>query len=99
MTRRHMIGQIGAVPAAGGNRIWAAASSPGADFKLGVCSYTFREFQRKMAISMIRQLGVSWVSVKDFHLPYSLTTDELVKAKSEFNKAGLTIVSGGNTDL
>jgi sugar phosphate isomerase/epimerase len=97
MTRRHMIGQIGAV--AGGSRIWAAASSPGVDFKLGVCSYTFREFQRKMAISMIRQLGVSWVSVKDFHLPYSLTTEELVKAKSEFNKAGLTIVSGGNTDL
>ncbi len=99
MTRRNMMGQIAAMAAAGQSSVRAAAASPGVDFKLGICSYTFREFQRKMAISMMRQLGVSYVSVKDFHLAYTLSADDLGKAKSEFNKAGLTIVSGGNTDL
>src|SRR5580704_11070921 len=75
-----------------------AADQPGA-FTIGVCSYTFREFQRKMAIDMIKQMGVSTVSVKDVHLPYWLAPDELRKAVVEFKKAGLTIVSAGNTDL
>jgi sugar phosphate isomerase/epimerase len=77
----------------------AAAETPGAGFRIGVCSYTFREFQRKMAIDMIKQMGVSTVSVKDVHLPYWLTPDELRKAVGDFKKAGLTIVSAGNTDL
>jgi sugar phosphate isomerase/epimerase len=48
---------------------------------------------------MIRQLGVTDVSVKDFHLPYTYTPAEIARAVSEFHKAGLTIVSGGNTNL
>ena len=99
MTRRQIMGHVAGLAAASKSIAWGATSTPGVDFKLGICSYTFREFQRKMAISMMRQLGVSYVSVKDFHLPYTLTAEEARKAVSEFTKAGLTIVSGGNTDL
>jgi sugar phosphate isomerase/epimerase len=67
--------------------------------KLGVCTYSLREFSRSLAIKMIRELGVSYVSVKDVHLAYTLNPSEMEKAKAEFNKAGLTIVSVGNTDL
>jgi sugar phosphate isomerase/epimerase len=87
-----------AMPAAFAVASEAAAEEPGA-FTIGVCSYTFREFQRKLAIEMIQKMGVSTVSVKDVHLPYWLTPDELRKAVGEFRKAGLTIVSAGNTDL
>jgi inosose dehydratase len=73
MTRRQMIEQAAAFAAAFKSAAWAATSSSGADFRVGICSYTFREFQRKIAISMMRQLGVSYVSVKDFHLPYTGT--------------------------
>ena len=48
---------------------------------------------------MIKQLGVRYVSVKEFHLPYTLSADEASKAVAEFKKAGLTIVSGGNVSL
>jgi sugar phosphate isomerase/epimerase len=99
MTRRQILGQIAAIGAATSRDAWAAALPPGVDFKLGICSYTFREFQRKLAISMMKELGVSYVSVKDFHLPYTVSVEEARKAVSEFAKAGLTIVSGGNTDL
>lgn len=94
MTRRHML----AMPAALAITVDAKADSP-AGFRIGVCSYTFREFQRKMAIDMMKQMGVSTVSVKDVHLAYSLSPADLAKAVDEFKKAGLTIVSAGNTDL
>jgi sugar phosphate isomerase/epimerase len=88
-----------AMPAALAVAAEAEAAGPSGAFTIGVCSYTFREFQRKMAIDMIKQMGVSTVSVKDVHLPYWLTPDELRKAVAEFKTAGLTIVSAGNTDL
>src|SRR5579863_3818968 len=94
MTRREMF----AMPAALAMAAEAAAEAPGA-FRIGVCSYTFREFQRKLAIEMIGKMGVSTVSVKDVHLPYWLSPDDLRKGVEDFKKAGLTIVSAGNTDL
>src|SRR5437762_496764 len=98
MTRREMVQVFGAaaavaVPGA------AAESKSESGFHLGVCTYSFREFQRKLAISMTKQLGVSYVSVKEFHLPYKSTPDEIAAAKNDFRKAGLTIASGGNIDL
>ena len=99
MTRRDMVKVFGSMAAAATTSAVASDAKPGSGFKLGVCSYSFREFQRKLAISMIKQLGVSDVSVKEFHLPYNSTREEIAKAKNEFQKAGLTIVSGGNIDL
>ncbi len=91
-----VFGAMAAVAATAGP---AKAATVENGFKLGVCSYSLREFQRKLAISMMKQLGVSYVSVKEFHLPYTSTPEEITRAKSEFKKAGLTIVSGGNIDL
>lgn len=92
MTRR----EIFALPAA---LSVEAADTPGFDFTIGICSYTFREFQRKMAIGFMRQLGVRVVSVKDAHLPYSTSAGDIAKAVAEFRNAGFTIASVGNTDL
>src|SRR5215469_7550672 len=99
MTRRKVFQAFGALPAAAATPAPANDAKPGNGFKLGICSYTVREFQRRLAISMIRQTGVSYVSVKDVHLPYTAAPAEIAKARNEFQKAGLTIVSGGNTDL
>ena len=96
MTRRVLMGSVAAAAA------WSVdmpAAESNVDFKIGICSYTFREFQRKMAIEMMKKLDVGYVSVKDFHLAYSLSPADLAKGAAEFKKAGLTIVSGGNTDL
>ena len=97
MTRRQMISSVGALAAAGSAVGEGAPAAAG--FHLGVATYSLREFQRALAIRMIAKLGVTQVSVKDFHLPYTSTPAEITKAVSDFKKAGLTIVSGGNTDL
>ena len=99
MTRREMVEVFGAMAAVAATASAADDSTPEAGLKLGVCSYSFRQFPREPAISMIQQLGVSYVSVKEFHLPFSSSPTELARARSEFQKAGLTIVSGGNIDL
>src|SRR5260370_42693118 len=95
MTRRGIM-QFCAGLAAAGPRIALAAELKPGEFRIGVASYSFREFQRKLTISMIKQLGVRYVSVKEFHLPYTLSSTEAAKAAGEFKKAGLTIVSGGD---
>src|SRR5579864_6030906 len=100
MTRREIVQAFGALAAASATpSAGAADSKPENGFRLGICSYSVREFQRTLAISLMKQLNVAYVSVKDFHLPYTSTAAEIVNAKNEFQKAGLTIVSGGNTDL
>ena len=98
-TRRHAfagaVGTLAALaPSAAANNV-----ATGGELRLGVCTYSFHEFARKLTIKMIGQLGVSFVSVKDFHIPYTSTPDEIAKIKNDFRKAGLTIVSVGNTDL
>ena len=94
-TRRTFFGATAAAFAATRAGVSATESQPG-DIKLGVASYSFREFQRHLAIDSTRQLNVSYINVKDFHLPLNSTPDEIAKARNEFDKAGLTIVGGGN---
>jgi len=111
MTRRQMLEFCGGLAAMapiargqGGRRKGGAdpGTGPAAkpeDLRLGVCTYSFHEFQRKLTISLIRQLGVRWVSVNDFHLRYSSAPEELAKARGDFQRAGLTIASGGTVPL
>jgi sugar phosphate isomerase/epimerase len=100
MTRRDIFGIAGAgALAVAQTEVGRAATEFRPEFKLGVCTYSFHEFQRKMTISLIKQLGVSHISVKDFHLSYFATADEIAKAKGDFKRAGLIIASGGTIDL
>jgi sugar phosphate isomerase/epimerase len=94
-----MVQAFGALAAAAATPVRASDTKADSGFKLGICTYSVREFQRSLAISLMKQLNVAYVSVKDFHLPYTSTPAEIAKARNEFQKAGLTIVSGGNTDL
>ena len=73
----------------------AGATRSQAGLKLGVASYSLREFSRADAITMIRALRTPHVNVKSMHLPYTLSPLELSAARREFETAGLTIVGGG----
>jgi len=70
------------------------AEVPG-DLRLAVCSYSLRSFPRAQAIAMIKQLNVSYVSIKEMHLLYKSTPEELAAGRKEFEDAGLVITSGG----
>jgi sugar phosphate isomerase/epimerase len=60
-----------------------------------VASYSLRMFQRPLAIKMMQRLNVPCICLKEFHLPYTSTPDELARAAKEFARAGLKVVGGG----
>ena len=51
-----------AAPAAGGA---AAAATGGEDLKLGVASYSFREFSRGYVIRSMKQLNIAYLNIKE----------------------------------
>lgn len=67
----------------------------GANFKLGVASYSFRKFSRSQAIQMTKQLGTPYLNVKDVHLALTSTPEEIEAAKREFDNAGIILVGCG----
>src|SRR5579862_1660173 len=83
-------GALALAPGAG-----AVAETAGEDIRLGVATYSLRYFRRDLAIRMIQQLKISYVNVKEFHLPYNDTSQELAEGRRRFTEAGLKIVAGG----
>src|ERR1700752_2083142 len=77
----------------------AAADSPMEHFKLGVASSSFREFSRGYTIKALKQLNVPYINIKEFHLPYRSTPDEIARARKEFERGGIQILGGGNISL
>src|ERR1039458_8430048 len=87
----------GFLAAAGLASLGTPARAPAADetsgaIKLGVASYSLREYSRALAIRCIKELRTPYVSVKEFHLPYRSSPEELESGRKEF-------VSGGNISL
>lgn len=72
-----------------------ASTAPETPLKLGVASYSLRQFPRAAAIEMIRALRTPYVNIKSVHLPYTLSAADVATARREFEAAGLTIVGGG----
>ena len=103
-TRRTFLGTAAALPALP-SALSAAQPTNGAnphhwdDLKLAVATYSLRKFSRTAAIGIVKELGVKYVNVKSFHMPYYLSAKELKAARAEFERAGLEIVAGGNISL
>ena len=80
-------------------RLNADANDEILGFKLGVASYSFRSFPRAEAIKMMQELKIKYASIKEFHLKYTDSPEELEKGRKEFEAAGIKIMSGGNISL
>lgn len=65
----------------------APARAPKVDpFKLGMAGYTFVHFKLDQALEMMRKTDVHYLCIKDFHLPYA-STPEQIKAFHDQLKA------------
>lgn len=76
-------------------RAGAAAKPDDLGLKLGVASYSLRNFPRAQAIQMTRALGTRFINLKSMHLPYEASAAEIAAARQEIEAAGLQIVGGG----
>ncbi len=95
--RRSFLTQSAAAGAAMATPMAAAQAggSMGHQIQLGVASYSLREFSRNYAIKTIKQLGVSNVNIKEFHLPYLAKPEDIDRGRKQFEAAGLKILGGG----
>jgi sugar phosphate isomerase/epimerase len=82
--------------------VFARRLGPGTDsiaeydgLKLGVASYSLRNFSRQQAIEMTRGLGTPYINLKSVHLPYEGRPVEIAAARREVEAAGVQIVGGG----
>jgi sugar phosphate isomerase/epimerase len=95
-SRRHFLQATPAAMAAGALATTSAAAEPApGDIKLGIASYSFREFSRRLCIQYTKQCGITLLTIKEFHALYRSTPEELDRAKAEFERAGLTLTGAG----
>jgi sugar phosphate isomerase/epimerase len=102
LNRRNFLAGAGAAALAGLPRAAQAVTTAEhhwGDVKLGVATYSLREFSRTEAIAILKALGVHYVNVKSMHMPYESSVEELKAARAEFEAAGLKIIAGGNVSL
>ena len=78
-------------------KMTAAAAAPRPEpLKLGLATYSVRNFKTlDQAIDFARKLEVKYINYKDFHLPRTLSAEELKAAKAKTEAAGLTLMGGG----
>lgn len=62
----------------------------GEPFRLGLAGYTFVNFKLDPALEMMRKVDVHWLCIKDFHLPYKSTTDEIAAFHAKLKESGVT---------
>jgi sugar phosphate isomerase/epimerase len=72
-----------------------AQSAKNFGVRLGVASYSLRDFPRAKAIEMTKELGTPYINLKSMHLPYESSPSEIAVARQEIAAAGLEIVGGG----
>ena len=64
-------------------------------FRLGVASYTFRNFDRATTFAMTHRAGLEAICLKDMHLPMDATNEQCAATAEEAKNAGLDLYACG----
>src|SRR5438552_17487808 len=75
------------------------AASRAGRLKLGVASYSMREFPLDRALEMARQLGVTYMTFKDVHVPRTDPPEKTRALRAKIEAAGITIMGGGTITI
>lgn len=62
---------------------------------MGMAGYTFRNFGIPESISMMQRLGISYVTLKDFHLPLNSSPEKIAEVVGQFRDGGITVYGVG----
>ena len=64
-------------------------------FSIGMAGYTFREFTVEKTIEMMKRIGVTNLSLKDFHMPMNSTQEQINAVLEKFKTAGINVYTVG----
>ena len=71
------------------------AAAPPHEIKLGIASYSLREFPLDKALEMAKTLRTPFINFKSVHVPYEKTPEELAALRKQIEDDGFKIVGGG----
>jgi sugar phosphate isomerase/epimerase len=63
--------------------------------KLGLASYTLREFDLDQTLAMTKRVGLKYLAFKDFHLPLDSSPRHIQEVARKVKQAGLVLYGGG----
>jgi sugar phosphate isomerase/epimerase len=104
-TRRRFLGATAAaaawtaVPRVAGAGAVSRAAPKTAPLKLGVASYSMREFPLEQALAMANSLGVTYMTFKDVHVPRTDPPEATRAIRAKIEAAGITIMGGGTITI
>ena len=64
-------------------------------FSIGMAGYTFREFSIEKTIEIMKRIGVTNLSLKDFHMPMNSTREQINAVLEKFKIAGINVYTVG----
>ncbi|KAA0993081.1 sugar phosphate isomerase/epimerase family protein [Dyadobacter aurulentus] len=59
-------------------------------FKLGVAGFSFVNFKLDEALAMMKRTDVHYLCIKDFHLPYNSTAEQIMAFHEKLKESGVT---------
>src|SRR5215218_4247327 len=72
-----------------------SALAPVHEVKLGIASYSLREFPLEKVLEMAKTLRTPYINFKSMHVPYEKSPEELAAIRKQIEDAGFKIVGGG----
>ncbi|TAL67187.1 MAG: sugar phosphate isomerase/epimerase [Bacteroidetes bacterium] len=64
-------------------------------FHLGMAGYTFKDFTVEKTIELMKRIGVTNLSLKDFHMPMNSTQDQINAVIDKFKADGINVYTVG----
>jgi inosose dehydratase len=71
------------------------AVKPADKFSIGMAGYSFREFTVDKTIEMMKRIGVTNLSLKDFHMPLNSTQEQITAVLDKFKANGINVYTVG----
>ena len=59
-------------------------------FKLGMAGFSFVNFNLDQSLEMMRKVDVHYLCIKDFHLPYASTAEQIAAFHEKLKQSGVT---------
>jgi inosose dehydratase len=101
-SRRNFLKLAGTgVLAAGATSLYAFPAMPVAvdkavnTFTIGMAGFTFMQFTVEKTIEMMKRIGVTNLSLKDFHMPMNSTQEQISAVLEKFKTAGINVYTVG----
>jgi sugar phosphate isomerase/epimerase len=89
------------VLAAGATSLYGYSPAPVSEdkvvntFTLGMAGFTFLQFTVEKTIEMMKRIGVTNLSLKDFHMPLNSTQEQINEVLEKFKSAGINVYTVG----